>query len=109
MWSDNESSLDLLGCQHLVDTVTSIINNDSLLPATIGVFGDWGSGKTSLLHMVKSRLEEDKNVLVLSFNGWTFEGYDDARTALMSTILDEVASKATLTAKGKRLAVKLVG
>src|SRR3954451_23749305 len=109
MWSDNESAHDLLGCQHLVEVVTSIIKDDSLLPATIGVFGDWGSGKSSLLQMVQRSLEEDANVLVLSFNGWTFEGYEDARTALMSTILDEVASKATLTAKGRRLAVKLLG
>jgi KAP-like P-loop domain-containing protein len=79
MWSDNESSLDLLGCQHLVKVVTSIINNDTLLPATIGVFGDWGSGKTSLLQMVRTKLEEDENVLVLSFNGWTFEGICLAR------------------------------
>lgn len=112
MWSDNESSLDLLGCQHLVDVVTSIIKNDSLLPATIGVFGDWGSGKSSLLQMVQAKLqetEEDKeNILVLTFNGWIFEGYEDARTALMNTILDEVASKAKLTAKGRRLVVKLL-
>lgn len=109
MWSDNESSLDLLGCQHLVDVVTSIIRNDSLLPTTIGVFGDWGSGKSSLLQIVRAELEQDEEILVLSFNGWTFEGYEDARTALMSTILDEVGSHATISAKGKRLAIKLLG
>ena len=112
MWSDNEASIDLLGCQHLVDLVTSIVRDDSLLPATIGVFGDWGSGKSSLLQMVRANLEgsddDKKNFLVLSFNGWIFEGYEDARTALMSTILDEVAAKAKLSAKGRRLAVKLL-
>jgi hypothetical protein len=113
MWSDNETSSDLLGCQHVVEVVTSIIRDESLLPATIGVFGDWGSGKSSLLQIVQEKLQETeqdrKDILVLAFNGWTFEGYEDARTALMSTILDEVASKATLTAKGRRLAVKLLG
>jgi predicted KAP-like P-loop ATPase len=113
MWSDNETSSDLLGCQHVVEVVTSIIKDESLLPATIGVFGDWGSGKSSLLQIVQEKLQETeqdkKDILVLAFNGWTFEGYEDARTALMSTILDEVASKATLTAKGRRLAVKLLG
>jgi hypothetical protein len=113
MWSDNESSLDLLGFQHLVEVVTSIIKNESLLPATIGVFGDWGSGKSSLLQMVQAKLDttepDGNDFLVLTFNGWIFEGYEDARTALMSTILDEVASKRTLTAKGKKLALKLLG
>ena len=109
MWSDNESSLDLLGYQHLTDVIYSIVKNESLLPATIGVFGDWGSGKSSLLQMVKAKLEEgEEDYLVLSFNGWIFEGYEDARTALMSTILDEVASKRKLTAKGRTLALKLL-
>src|SRR3954469_5428346 len=97
MWSDNEADHDLLGFQHLVTSVCSIVKNESLLPATIGVFGDWGSGKSSLLQMVQAKLEavdqDKKDVLVLTFNGWIFEGYEDARTALMSTILDEVASK----------------
>lgn len=112
MWSDNESSLDLLGCHHLVEVITSIIRNESLSPATIGVFGDWGSGKSSVLQMVRAKLEgteaNKKDILVLSFNGWIFEGYEDARTALMSTILDEVSSKIKLSAKGRRLAVKLL-
>lgn len=112
MWSDNETSADLLGCQHLVQVVTSIVKSEALLPATIGVFGDWGSGKSSLLRIVEEELQrtpqDKKDVLVLTFNGWTFEGYEDARTSLMSTILDEVTSKATLTEKGRRLAVKLM-
>jgi hypothetical protein len=96
-----------------VEVITSIIKDESLLPATIGVFGDWGSGKSSLLQMVQAKLEESdqerRDILVLTFNGWIFEGYEDARTALMSTILDEVATKRTLTAKGKKLALKLLG
>jgi hypothetical protein len=113
MWSDNEASLDLLGCHHLVDVITSIVRDESLSPATIGVFGDWGSGKSSILQMVRAQLEgqgeqSSNDILVLNFNGWIFEGYEDARTALMSTILDEVSSRAKLSAKGRRLAVKLL-
>ncbi len=92
MWSDNETSIDLLGFQHLVTAVTGIVRNDDLLPATLGVFGDWGGGKSSLLQMAKADLEQDKDVLVLSFNGWLFEGYEDAKSALMGTILDEIAA-----------------
>jgi hypothetical protein len=33
MWSDNETSIDLLGFQHLVAGLTSIVSNDRLLPA----------------------------------------------------------------------------
>ncbi|HKQ47591.1 MAG TPA: P-loop NTPase fold protein [Phycisphaerae bacterium] len=108
MWSDNETAVDLLGFQHLVAGVNSIACNDSLLPATIGVFGDWGSGKSSLLQIATSVLKKDDNNLVLSFNGWLFEDYGDAKAALMGNILDALAEDKTLTADAKALAVKLL-
>ncbi|MDC3956268.1 hypothetical protein KEG38_20575 [Polyangium jinanense] len=107
MWSDNESDIDLLGYSHLVGAVTSIIYDEKLLPATIGVFGDWGSGKSSLLKMVELDLCNNKNVLVLTFNGWLFEGYEDAKTALMGTILDELAARQDLTDKAKTILGRL--
>lgn len=36
--------------------------------------------------MVASELTINENNLVLTFNGWLFEGYDDAKAALMETI-----------------------
>jgi len=37
MWSDNETANDFLGFGHLVTAITSVVRNDALLPATIGV------------------------------------------------------------------------
>ena len=91
MWSDNETPVDLLGFQHLVAAMTKIVRNDELLPATLGIFGDWGGGKSSLLQMARAELDRAEDILVLSFNGWLFEGYEDAKSALMGTILDEIA------------------
>jgi len=99
MWSDNETDIDLLDFQHLVNSVTCIVKNHSLLPATIGVFGDWGSGKSSLIKMIKKELEQEDGVLCLTFNGWLFEGYDDAKSALMETILDEISNHRELGPK----------
>lgn len=45
MWSDNETAVELLGYRHLVSGVTTIVRNESLSPATVGVSGDWGGGK----------------------------------------------------------------
>jgi hypothetical protein len=107
MWSDNEADADLLGFQHLASAVTDIIRDEALLPASIGVYGDWGSGKSSLLRMIEQELKKDTDTLVLWFNGWLFEGFDDAKTALMGTIVDEIVSHRTLKAKGTGAAKKL--
>jgi len=95
MWSDNETDIDLLHFKYLAATATGIVKTPRLLPTTIGVFGDWGSGKSSLLKMIQADFSEDKTVMCLSFNGWLFEGYEDAKTALMGTILDAIQDQAT--------------
>ena len=101
MWNDNDTRIDFIDFQHLISAVTTIIDNDNLLPCTIGLYGDWGSGKSSLMQMVEAHYENDKDVLSIKFNGWLFEGYENAKTVLMGTILDELIKKRTLTEKGK--------
>lgn len=103
MWSDNETDIDLLDFKYMVNAVTSIVKSPGLLPATIGVFGDWGSGKSSLIKMVQKDLEQEEGILCLTFNGWLFEGYDDAKTALMGTILDEIVDHRKLNEKAQAI------
>jgi len=88
MWSDNESRVDLLRYGYLMSAVKRLILDPNLRPVTIGVYGDWGSGKSTVIQHVQKELNDTKNIVVLSFNGWLFEGYEDAKSALMGTILD---------------------
>jgi predicted KAP-like P-loop ATPase len=108
LWADHESELDLIGFRHLADAVVAIVKSDDLLPATIGVFGDWGSGKSTLLNMVAETLVADKDTLVLKFNGWLFEGYDDAKAALMETIIDAIVAREGVGSKAKKFALQLI-
>lgn len=101
MWKDSEADIDFLNFNYLAEQVVEISKDEMLSPATIGVYGDWGSGKSSLMKMVKKSLDADKNTLTVEFNGWLFEGYEDAKTALCGTILDEMRTHETLFAKGK--------
>lgn len=102
MWKDSETELDFLDYDYLIQTVQSIIMEDTLLPASIGVYGDWGSGKSSLMYMCKERLTKtDKNIKCLVFNGWLFENYEDAKTAILGTILDEISKEESLSQKAK--------
>ena len=43
--------------------------------------------------------EKEKNILCIKFNGWLFEGYEDAKVALIGTILDEINKKKRLSKK----------
>ena len=88
MWSDNETTNDLLGFQVHADLLENLVRDDTILPITIGVFGDWGSGKSSIMRMMEGRLNDaDGETVCLYFNGWVFEGYDDAKAALLDSIL----------------------
>jgi len=44
------------------------------------------------MKMLEKDLASEKysNVICLYFNGWMFEGYEDAKTALLSSILIEL-------------------
>jgi predicted KAP-like P-loop ATPase len=112
MWSDNETAEDLLGFKVHADLLIDVIKDDTVLPITIGVFGDWGSGKSSILKIINDELsgKEDElkdETLVLYFNGWVFEGYDDAKSALLETIIERFAKHKTLGNKVKDSTARL--
>ena len=109
MWKDSESDLDFLNFNNLADQVIEISKDDNLSPATIGIYGDWGSGKSTLMKMVKKSLDADDNTLTVEFNGWLFEGYEDAKTALCGTILDEMHKHEKFFTKAKDKIKALLG
>ena len=100
MWSDKETNVDYLNFGYLVDLIVEIAMNRELTPSTIGLYGDWGSGKSSLMKLAQERIEElskakkktdEEDIpktLCIEFNGWLFEGYEDTKTSLCGTILD---------------------
>ena len=101
LWPDKETEIDYLNFSYLVDMVVSLSTNRDLSPSTIGLYGDWGSGKSSLMKLAKNAIEakdkedggEESKILCIDFNGWLFEGYDDAKTSLCGTILDALADE----------------
>ncbi|MBU2973107.1 KAP family P-loop NTPase fold protein [Zobellia sp. B3R18] len=107
MWNDNETHQDLIDFKYLTDSINLIINNDELVPSTIGVYGDWGSGKSSLMKMIE-RENTKKNNLIIKFNGWLFEGYEDAKIALLNTLVDELIKSRTWDKKTLKYIGRLV-
>jgi predicted KAP-like P-loop ATPase len=103
MWKDSETEIDFLDFDYLIGMIKDIIEDETLLPSSVGVYGDWGSGKSSLIRMsIKEFQEKENDTVCIIFNGWLFESYEDAKTALLGTILDTIQSKRTLTEKAKK-------
>lgn len=112
LWSDNEAEVDLLRLGYLSAEVIAVVTTPHILPVTVGIYGDWGGGKSTLIRMVEQGLKDQPGIMTLQFNGWLFEGYEDAKTALMGTILDTIEERTnankTLTTRGSELLGKLV-
>lgn len=107
MWADNETKDDLLGYQVHADLLRDVVLDPKMLPISIGVFGDWGSGKSSLMLLMQESIDnwkkktEEANkvnratkkntkVLQIMFNSWQFEDYEDTKLTLIETILSSV-------------------
>jgi predicted KAP-like P-loop ATPase len=88
--ADNETAVDLLYYEAIARTVVRLVGERSNEPLSVGVHGDWGAGKSSVLMMVEEAFAEDDRVLCVRFNGWLFQGFEDAKAVLIETIVDEL-------------------
>jgi len=108
MWPDNETTVDLIGFQRFADAITELVADDRLLPLTVGVYGGWGSGKSSVMRMAQSSLLQDEDMVCVWFNGWVFQGYDDAKAALVTEVLDTLQKHQKFGEKVKKGAQRLL-
>lgn len=61
------------------------------IPFTIGLFGKWGSGKTTILNVLRNRLKDDE-VAIVNFDVWKHE--DDAlRRTFLKELFEQLKSK----------------
>lgn len=59
-------------------------------PITIGIFGGWGTGKTSLMQLMKSELDNSERVKTVWFNAWEYSDLMEVRSALVYQIITEL-------------------
>ena len=105
---DHETVVDLLYFKAIARTVVQLIQATPDKALTVGVHGDWGAGKSSVLRMAEAELKKGSGVLCLHFDGWRFQGFDDAKTALLETIVEELKDHETYGTKIKKGAKKLL-
>jgi predicted KAP-like P-loop ATPase len=100
VWVDNETARDFLNFSSVADTVAEVIIQAKGRPTSIGVSGAWGVGKSSLIKLTQASLSnrtpsaEEREFIFVEFNAWLYQGYDDARAALMDVIADKLQAEA---------------
>lgn len=109
--SDNETKVDMLNNRAIAKTIADVIRDCDDRPISIGVHGDWGAGKSSVLAMVEDELtpkaDKKNDIVCIRFNGWQHQGFEDAKIALMSAIVSELASNESIASKAKDTLKKL--
>lgn len=61
-------------------------------------------GKSSLVQMIEvslKNIDKEKKYIFINFNAWLYQGYDDARMALLQKVADRVLEEV-----GKRQKVR---
>ena len=68
-------------------------------PFTIGVFGEWGTGKTSLMRLIQANLKTEPNVVTVWFNAWRYEKEEHPIVPLIGTIIRQLEEHRDLSEK----------
>lgn len=93
-WSDNPSPLDLLGFADVTAPVVEALLRDKLDPVTVGIEGDWGSGKTSMLKLLAAELRDEGGVVVVETHPWEYDPATDPKATLIAEVLAAIHKEA---------------
>ncbi|GAB4428793.1 MAG: hypothetical protein Kow0031_09140 [Anaerolineae bacterium] len=78
---------DHLDFSEYCEVLTRVVSRADT-PLTVGIFGPWGSGKTSLMHLVRESLKQQQpQPLAVWFNAWKYDQEDALWRALIIQVL----------------------
>lgn len=88
---DHPALQDSLDFDVYAETLTDILCHPATrTPLTLGLFGTWGSGKTSLMSMIKSRIDSAHllHYHTVWFNAWKYNQEDALWRAMILHVLE---------------------
>lgn len=104
--AESISNQDSLNRQKLVNILAEFLahpNNYHHL--TIGLLGDWGVGKSSVVHLLKNRLLEkhnDQPFLFAEFNAWAYEHTNNLQAGIAQELVKALSSPDPIPSNTKR-------
>lgn len=83
------------GQQALVGALRDFIDNEATVPPlTIGVYGAWGSGKSSVMRILDGQLQKTGRYVTVWFNAWRHHQESQLGPALLQNIVREFRRQA---------------
>ena len=79
-----------------------VLEPDASRGATVGIFGPWGSGKTSFVNLARKTFDQ-KDVPVLEFNPWLFSGAEQLVERFFAELSTSMGMKSELKEIGEAL------
>ena len=70
--TDDFTPSPILDFKSYSSTIVNMIK-DSYPKISIGIHGEWGSGKTTLMKLIQSDLNNNDNIITIWFNAWRYE------------------------------------
>ena len=100
LWSDEPSKVDFLAARAIAETVSDAVLDDALDPLAIGLSGPWGSGKTTVLELIKADLDSRSDpkkakIITVRTDPWRYDPAVGAKESLIGEVLDAIAAELT--------------
>ena len=89
----NLENNDCFGTLKKVDAIEKILRSEILNNhSTAALYGDWGSGKSSVILTLIDRFERDRNsnIIAIKFDAWKYEREESLSYALLEFIINEL-------------------
>jgi hypothetical protein len=87
---DQPARNDQLGFSYYCTALRDIIlHPNTKTPLTLGILGRWGTGKTTLMHMLEQELKQRRLVTVW-FNAWQYNKEDQLWAAFLQSLLNRI-------------------
>ena len=104
LWSDEPASVDLLGFGAVAETAVEAVLDDDLDPISLGISGPWGSGKSTVLNLIKAELtsrvavsenesKADKRILLVETDPWRYDPDVGAKATLILEVLNTLKAE----------------
>jgi hypothetical protein len=107
VFPDDVTAVDLLHADPLAQTIAEVIRAHPSRGLVLGVHGDWGAGKSTVLTLVQTAVNQHEGVATLWFNGWEYEGFEDAKIAILEGIVRHLQQDKKFHEKAKDLLRRL--